>query len=308
MKNLNFNVCGQNIIPAFAEKIIADSKNYFNLSFEFSEEWSDFTKTAVITVNDKVYNCLINNDGKIQSKNLPTFEKGALKISVYGGDFLATEEIILNVHPSGYKEGVAPPNIPPEIYTQLTEEINEKTQRVSAAEVTVVTAEASVLEAKAEVTDAAKVVEEDKNYVENMMVSVEETANNGITEMNGLLEETKNILGNNGIKLTLTGGWAASSVLFGVYYFQVGKVGMLAGRLQAPPTADLTPTNNPICTLPSWVTPVGTVDSFMIANVAGQSPDIKVIQLSATSKTLVPYAATFGPNRAYSFFLAFPVK
>ena len=85
MKNLKFNVCGQSIIPAFTEKIIADSKNYFNLTFEFSEEWTGFTKTAVITVNDKVYNCLIDDDGKIQPENLPTFEKGALKISVYGG-------------------------------------------------------------------------------------------------------------------------------------------------------------------------------------------------------------------------------
>ncbi|MBR4949962.1 MAG: hypothetical protein IKZ25_04210 [Clostridia bacterium] len=149
MKNLKFNVCGLSIFPAFTEKIIADSKNYFNLSFEFSEEWSGFIKTAAISVNDKVYNCLIDNNGKIEAKNLPTFENGALKISVFGGDFLATEEVILTVHPSGYKKGVAPPNVPPEIYTQLTEEINEKTQKVMEAEKSVIMAEEAAEKAMA---------------------------------------------------------------------------------------------------------------------------------------------------------------
>lgn len=87
MKELKFKVIGQNIFPLFGEKIVADSKNYFTMSFDFSDEWKNFKKTAVITINNKVYNCVIDNNGKIKADLLPVFEKGALKISVYGGDF-----------------------------------------------------------------------------------------------------------------------------------------------------------------------------------------------------------------------------
>lgn len=179
MKNLKFNVRGQNIIPAFTEKIIADSKNYFIMSFEFSEEWNDFIKTAVITVNDTVYNCVINNNGIITSENLPRFEKGALKIAVFGGDFLVTDEIILNVHPSGYKEGIAPPYTPPDLYTQLTEDIYTKEENITEIESTILS--------------TALQIENDKNQIESYYSVIEQQAAN-INQAKNQVDNVLNIV------------------------------------------------------------------------------------------------------------------
>lgn len=193
MKELNFKVIGQNILPSFGEKIVADSKNYFTMSFDFSDEWKNFKKTAVITINNKVYNCVIDNNGKIKADLLPVFQKGALKISVYGGDFLVTEELILNVHPSGYKTGVTPPVVPPDIYSQLTKEIYEKEMHIESMEKKVSEDVLQTGRYFSVIENQATLINQTKNHIDNIAAEVEKT-NTNINECANQVSTNKNAI------------------------------------------------------------------------------------------------------------------
>lgn len=190
-------------------------------------------------------------------------------------------------------------------YAQQTEarynQVNTMYQDVLNKAMQVTSDKNTVISAKEEVTA-------DKNYIDTKASEVSETATSGITQMNAMLAQAQDIANVQSYKLTLTGGWAAST-LPGVYLYVIGKLAVLMGRLQSPDVAGLTPIANPICTLPEGIKPLYTMETDIISSAkVNNLPDIHVLQLGKSSGTLVPYADTYKATTTYSFSFTFLIE
>ena len=163
-------------------------------------------------------------------------------------------------------------------------------------------------ETRTETANALINITADKNYIDGKAAEVTETATSGITQMNAILAQAQDIANVQSYKMTLTGGWAAST-LPGVYLYVIGKLAVLMGRLQSPDVAGVTPIANPICTLPEGIKPLYTMETDIISSAkVNNLPDIHVIQLGKSSGTLVPYADTYKANTTYSFSFTFLIE
>lgn len=118
---LEFNVSYQNIERTDKNKVIADSKNYLQASFEFqTAEWLGKIKTAVFARGELVKNIILdaNNTCEVPWEVIKT---GNFCVSVFAGDLITTNFVKIPVEGSGYRIGETPLPPTPDVYAQIIE-------------------------------------------------------------------------------------------------------------------------------------------------------------------------------------------
>ena len=123
---LKFTLQGQRIIRTDKLRPVADSKNFLGAEFEFSHQWSGCEKTAIFKSSDgAAYSVLLNED------------KCAVPYEVSGGEFyvsvfgikdelrITSDEVTVNVEPSGYAEGETPQEPTQRVYEKILNRIAE---------------------------------------------------------------------------------------------------------------------------------------------------------------------------------------
>ena len=122
---LNFNVKQQTITLESTDiQVVAESKNYLYCSFSFSEDWHDVIKTAIfISAKGDVFNVILEDDTCIVPWEVIKYPH--FSVSVFGGDLITTNKVVVNVSKSGYSEGETPKDPTPDVYAQILKMIEE---------------------------------------------------------------------------------------------------------------------------------------------------------------------------------------
>ncbi len=116
---LVFNVAKQIISLENNEiKVVAKSRNYLRCKFCFCDDWSEATKTAVfVSASGEVYNVILENDSCVVPWEV--IEHPHFTVSVFGGDRITANKVVVNVMQCGYCEGKTSKPPTPDIYTQI---------------------------------------------------------------------------------------------------------------------------------------------------------------------------------------------
>ena len=121
--NIIFCVHNQVITRTDTNVIVADSRNYLQVTFIFSEEWDGKEKTAIFIHDDKAYHVLLENDKCLVPWEV--IKPGALSVSVFAGDLITTNACITSIKDSGYTDGTKPSDPTPTIYEQIMKKLDE---------------------------------------------------------------------------------------------------------------------------------------------------------------------------------------
>lgn len=121
--NTIFCVHNQVITRTDTNVIVADSRNYLQATFIFSEEWNGKEKTAIFIHDDKAYHVLLENDKCLVPWEV--IKPGALSVSVFAGDLITTNACITSIKDSGYTDGTKPSDPTPTIYEQIMKKLDE---------------------------------------------------------------------------------------------------------------------------------------------------------------------------------------
>lgn len=121
---IQFTVTNQMIDCDVRGKVVADSRNYLEAVFFFvTPDWDDVQKTVVFRTELATYNVLLGNNNTC----LVPWEAlipGDLRVSVFGGDRITTDEVKIRVFPSGYRVGETPREPTPDVYEQIMERLS----------------------------------------------------------------------------------------------------------------------------------------------------------------------------------------
>lgn len=116
---LIFNVAKQIISLENADmKVVAKSRNYLCCKFCFCDDWSEATKTAVfVSAKGETYNVILENDACVVPWEV--IEHPHFTVSVFGGDRITANKVVVNVMKCGYCEGETSKPPTPDIYEQI---------------------------------------------------------------------------------------------------------------------------------------------------------------------------------------------
>ena len=121
---LEFKINEQTLKFVNTEKeVVANSKKYLTCRFSFSEDWQGIIKTAVfVSANGNVYNVILDECG---SCTVPyeVIEHPHFTVSVFGGDRITANKVVVKVSKSGYIVGKTPSEPTPDVYTQILNSI-----------------------------------------------------------------------------------------------------------------------------------------------------------------------------------------
>ena len=121
--NIIFCVHNQVITRTDTNVIVADSRNYLQATFIFSEEWNGKEKTAIFIHDDKAYHVLLENDKCLVPWEV--IKPGVLSVSVFAGDLITTNACVTSIKDSGYTDGTKPSDPTPTIYEQIMQKLDE---------------------------------------------------------------------------------------------------------------------------------------------------------------------------------------
>ena len=121
--NTIFCVHNQVITRTDTNVIVADSRNYLQATFIFSEEWNGKEKTAIFIHDDKAYHVLLENDKCLVPWEV--IKPGFLSVSVFAGDLITTNACVTSIKDSGYTDGTKPSDPTPTIYEQIMKKLDE---------------------------------------------------------------------------------------------------------------------------------------------------------------------------------------
>ena len=144
---LKFSVNEQTITNQSSDKKpIADSKNYLYSEFTFSEEWEGKTKAAIFeTAKGEPYSQLLTDDACVVPWEV--IKAPFFTVSVFGGDLITVNKVVVEVGQSGYREGQAPKPPTPSLWEQLLEVMKKQFISVGVGEtVTVEPGELAIIE------------------------------------------------------------------------------------------------------------------------------------------------------------------
>ena len=168
---LEFQVEHQHIKRVDKTYVVAKSQNYVYASFEFlTDEWGDFTKTAVFTIKDYEENetsyavvLLENNKCLVPWEVLD--KVGYVFVSVFGGSLITVDKAIFFVSSTGYKDETETTRDPTgSVYDQLVNYFDETKETVSQS---ADDAEQSALQAEQSAVDAQDYAESARHYASN---------------------------------------------------------------------------------------------------------------------------------------------
>lgn len=120
---LDFSVKEQILtLESVDKKVVANSKNYLSCKFSFCEDWQGITKTAIfVSASGDVFNVILENDAC--SVPWEVIKYPHFTISVFGGDRITANKVVIQVNKSGYDEGKTPQPPTPDVYNQLLNSI-----------------------------------------------------------------------------------------------------------------------------------------------------------------------------------------
>ena len=107
--------------------IVSDSINYLQCTFKFSDDWTDFDKTA--TFKDDIgnaYSILLENDKCFVPYEV--LSGNNFKVSVFGSKDavrITTNEVVVPIVPSGYTEGKTPSKPPKTAYELILDKLRQ---------------------------------------------------------------------------------------------------------------------------------------------------------------------------------------
>ena len=125
--NLEFTVTNQIISRTDKNIIVAKSKNYVHCKFIFlTDDWGDEKKFAIFKDHKgRAYNVLLENDECTVPDD--ALKKDFFTVSVYSGDLITTNELVIIVIPSGYTKKICRASEgQKDVYVQAFEDINKK--------------------------------------------------------------------------------------------------------------------------------------------------------------------------------------
>ena len=107
--------------------IVSDSINYLQCIFKFSEDWTDFIKTAIFKDDiGNAYSILMENDKCFVPYEV--LSGNNFKVSVFGskdGVRITTNEVVVPIVPSGYTEGKTPSKPPKTAYELILDKLRQ---------------------------------------------------------------------------------------------------------------------------------------------------------------------------------------
>lgn len=120
---LDFSVKEQTLtLESVDKKVVASSKNYLFCRFNFCDNWQGITKTAVfVSASGEVFNVILEND--VCSVPHEVIKHPLFTVSVFGGDRITANKVVIQVSKSGYIEGETPQPPTPDVYNQLINSI-----------------------------------------------------------------------------------------------------------------------------------------------------------------------------------------
>lgn len=163
---LEFSVKEQTLTFDNNEKnVIEKSQNYLTAKFSFFDDWKDIVKTAVfISANGDVYNQILDENGVC---NVPweVIDYPHFSVSVFGGDRITANKVVVNVGKSGYNLGDTSRTPTPDPYKQLAEDLGNEIDEVSK----------KVTE---EITNINKNIDDINKNIDDINKSIDETNKN----------------------------------------------------------------------------------------------------------------------------------
>ena len=112
-----FNITNQKLEQKDSKYIVADSKNYLYARFNFTQDWDNKDKTAIFKYEEQTYQVLINNNICLIPHEV--IKKSSFSISVFCGDLITTNKIIVDVIKSGLDNGETPNTPTPDVYASI---------------------------------------------------------------------------------------------------------------------------------------------------------------------------------------------
>ena len=115
---LEFSVDKQIISRTDDNKVVEKSKNYLTCRFTFCEDWESLTKTAIfISAKGDIFNVILEDDACIVPWEV--IEKEYFTVSVFGGDLITANKVVIPMIKSGYADGNTPSEPTPDVYQQI---------------------------------------------------------------------------------------------------------------------------------------------------------------------------------------------
>lgn len=115
---LEFSVDKQIITRTDNNQVVENSRNYLSCQFNFCDDWHGITKTAVfIAANGDIFNVILENDVCVVPWEVIKYSH--FSVSVFGGDLITANRVVISVIKSGYAEGKTPSDPTPDVYQQI---------------------------------------------------------------------------------------------------------------------------------------------------------------------------------------------
>lgn len=119
---LEFCVDKQKIKRTDNDVIVANSVEFLEAEFNFSNEWSKMEKTAIFTNTIGSTSMLLNNKNRIESEAGLNLIAGSYVVSVvgiFGRKKIVTNIVNITISQSGAENGTVPLDPTPSIYDQI---------------------------------------------------------------------------------------------------------------------------------------------------------------------------------------------
>ena len=115
---LEFSVNKQIITRIDENKVVEKSKNYLYCKFNFSNEWEEIIKTAIFTsAKGEIFNVILEEDACLIP--FEVIEYPHFTVSVFGGDLITANKVVVSMIKSGYASGKTPSKPTPDVYQQI---------------------------------------------------------------------------------------------------------------------------------------------------------------------------------------------
>lgn len=128
MAQLLFQVDGQIISRTDKFRPASKSKKYLRAKFTFSDDWGDGTKTAqfVNTRDGHTYDEILNEYGECDVPwEVLQYDHSKVLVSAFSGDRITTNEAVVMLEKSGYRENGSHSKVTPDVYAQIIDRMDD---------------------------------------------------------------------------------------------------------------------------------------------------------------------------------------
>ena len=121
---LSFDVSNQHITRTDSFRVVSKSRNYLHAQFCFlTEEWNGKEKTVLFDS----YPVILSDDGTCLVPWEILTAPGTFSVSVFAGDLITTDRVLVRVYESGYQEAMSESSPPtPDLLAQLMALLHKK--------------------------------------------------------------------------------------------------------------------------------------------------------------------------------------